>query len=92
MPALCIEIGYFLRHGHFLTEVSLTTLGYQALERVYEWFLGSLVLGPVLAFAGGCTIYLMAVVLKEGMKGRGEKHDKVSKTVDEQEHRLELPA
>ncbi|MCK5416897.1 MAG: DUF2062 domain-containing protein, partial [Desulfobacterales bacterium] len=30
VPALCIETGYFMRHGKFLTEISLETLGYQA--------------------------------------------------------------
>jgi glycosyltransferase involved in cell wall biosynthesis len=34
VPAICIEIGFFLRHGRFLTEISLQTLGYQAIERL----------------------------------------------------------
>ncbi len=29
VPALCIELGYFIRHGRFLTEISLETIGYQ---------------------------------------------------------------
>ena len=49
VPALCIETGYFLRHGKFLTEISLQTLGYQGLERLYEWVIGSLLLAPLLA-------------------------------------------
>lgn len=60
VPALCIETGYLLRHGHFLTEISLETLGYQALERLYEWLLGSLVLAPLLAVLIGGTTLLMA--------------------------------
>jgi uncharacterized protein (DUF2062 family) len=60
VPALCIETGYFLRHGHFLTEISLETLGYQALERLYEWLLGSLVLAPFLAILVGGAALLMA--------------------------------
>ncbi|MFP4169375.1 MAG: DUF2062 domain-containing protein [Desulfonatronovibrionaceae bacterium] len=47
VPALCIETGYFLRHGEFLTEVSLQTLGKEGLYRLWEWLLGSLVLGPI---------------------------------------------
>ena len=59
VPALCIETGYWLRHGRFLTEISLETLGYQALERLYEWLLGALVLAPILAFLiGGLTLVL----------------------------------
>jgi hypothetical protein len=56
VPALCIEVGYFIRHGRFLTEISLETLGYQGLERVFEWFLGSLILGPVIGVLTGIII------------------------------------
>lgn len=59
VPALCIEAGYFLRHGRFLTEISLNTLGYQALERLWEWLLGALVLAPLLAAVAGGVIYMM---------------------------------
>jgi hypothetical protein len=49
-----------MRHGRFLTEISLETLGYQALERLYEWLLGALILAPFLAVAIGGTVLLMA--------------------------------
>ena len=61
VPALCIEIGYFMRHGYFLTEISLQTLGYQALDRLWEWVLGSLVLAPVLGIIIGLITYLLAL-------------------------------
>lgn len=61
VPALCIEAGYYLRHGRFLTEVSLDTLGRQGLERIYEWVLGSLVLGPLFAAALGAVVYVLAL-------------------------------
>ncbi len=57
VPALCIETGFFLRHGRFLTELSLNTLGHQALERVWEWLLGALLVAPVLALAVGGIVY-----------------------------------
>lgn len=60
VPALCIEAGYYLRHGEFLTEISLETLGYQGLERLYEWLLGSLLVGPLLALLKAGIIYVMA--------------------------------
>ncbi len=63
VPALCIETGYYLRHGTWLTEISLETLGYQGLERLYEWLLGSLVLGPLLAALVAVLIYGMAFSL-----------------------------
>src|SRR5512134_3685053 len=40
VPALCIEAGYFMRHGAFLTEISLRTLGREAADRAWEWLLG----------------------------------------------------
>lgn len=49
VPALCIEVGFFLRYGRFLTEFNLTTLGRQFLQRVWEWVIGSLVVAPLLA-------------------------------------------
>jgi len=57
-------VGYFVRHGRFLTEISLETIGYQGLERIFEWFLGSLILGPALGLLVGITIYITAIILK----------------------------
>ena len=65
VPALCIELGYYFRHGEWLTEFSLQTLGYQALERVYEWFLGSLVLAPLLALLVGALTFLLAQMVQK---------------------------
>lgn len=63
VPALCIELGYFMRNGEWLTEFSLQTLGYQAVQRLYEWFLGSLILGPLLAvIVGAATLYMAKLV------------------------------
>ncbi len=66
MPAICIEVGYFMRKGEFLTEFSLQTLGYQGLERLYEWLLGSLVVAPVFAFGTGAIIYGMGRLIQGG--------------------------
>ncbi len=63
VPALCIEAGYYMRHGEFLTEISFQTLGYQALERLWEWVIGSLVVAPVLGIVTGLTVFVMAKVI-----------------------------
>jgi len=65
VPGICVEAGYFLRHGKFLTEASIDTLGYQAAERVYEWLLGSLIVGPLLAAAVGGIICALALLIRE---------------------------
>ncbi len=64
VPALAIEIGHFMRYGKFLTEFSLQTLGSEGLERLWEWFLGSLILGPVLGLITGLLTYLAAATLQ----------------------------
>ena len=64
VPALCIEIGYFIRHGRFLTEISLKTLGYQAPERLYEWLIGSMILAPAMAVLIGGSIYTIAFFIR----------------------------
>jgi uncharacterized protein (DUF2062 family) len=69
MPALCIEVGYFLRNGSFLTEISLETIGYQAIDRIFEWLLGSLIVGPLSGLIIGLIIYVMAIVIKKGRDG-----------------------
>lgn len=70
VPALCIQVGYFLRNGEWLTEFTLETLGYQALQRLYEWLLGSLVLAPLLAvLVGGLTLLLALLVKRQAMAG-----------------------
>ncbi len=61
VPALCIEAGYWLRHGAWLTEISIKTLGYEAPLRLWEWLLGSLIIGPILAGAVGLVVWAMAM-------------------------------
>jgi len=63
VPALCIEAGYFMRNGRFLTDISLETIGHQALQRLFEWLIGSFLLGPVMGLIIGLFIYLTASVI-----------------------------
>jgi len=69
VPALAIEVGHFMRYGKFLTEFSLKTLGSEGLDRIWEWFLGSLLLGPVLGLIAGLLTYLAASVLRRRSDG-----------------------
>jgi uncharacterized protein (DUF2062 family) len=66
VPAMCIEAGYFIRHGRFLTEISMKTLGYQCLERMLEWIIGALVLGPFMGLVAAGIVYTTALILKKG--------------------------
>jgi glycosyltransferase involved in cell wall biosynthesis len=67
VPALCIEAGYFIRHGEWLTEFSWRTLGGQFFERFWEWVLGSLIVAPALALTVGATVYALGLALRKGV-------------------------
>ncbi|PXF58504.1 MAG: DUF2062 domain-containing protein [Deltaproteobacteria bacterium] len=70
VPVICIETGYFMRNGHFLLELSLDTTVYQLHQRLLEWLLGSLVVGPLLGLAGGLATYFVVRWLRT--RGAGE--------------------
>ncbi len=67
VPAICIEVGYYMRFGKFITfenvsslsDASFFELGYMGLEKLFEWFLGALVVGPLLAVIVGVFIVLL---------------------------------
>jgi len=65
VPALCIEVGYYMRHGQWLTDLSFATVFAQFSSRLYEWFLGSLVIAPLLAVLIGAIMYISATVIKK---------------------------
>ncbi|MDR2735166.1 MAG: glycosyltransferase [Spirochaetota bacterium] len=67
VPAVCVEVGFFIRYGVWLTELSVTTLADQAGQRIWEWFLGSLVVAPVCAAIAGCTVYSISILIRKGM-------------------------
>jgi uncharacterized protein (DUF2062 family) len=72
VPAICIEMGHFLRHGRFLTlqgiqgmrGASFLELGYVGLEFLWYWCIGSLLVGAVLAFVFGWMTYGTARVMQ----------------------------
>jgi len=59
VPVLCVEIGYWLRHGRFLLTVDGDILVNQIHYRLWEWLLGSLILGPVLGAVVALLFYLV---------------------------------
>lgn len=64
IPALCIEVGYYLRHGTWLTDLSFRTVFEQFSSRLFEWFLGSLVIAPLAAVIVGGVVFSAAAVFK----------------------------
>ena len=65
IPALCIEVGYYMRHGRWLTDLSFATVFQQFSSRFYEWFLGSLIIAPMAALLSGAVMYVTAAKIKK---------------------------
>lgn len=65
IPALCIETGYYLRHGRWLTDLSFRTVFEQFSARLYEWFLGSLIIAPLAALLIGAAVFASALFIKK---------------------------
>jgi glycosyltransferase involved in cell wall biosynthesis len=60
VPLLCIQTGFFLQKGHFLTSFTKETLLIQAGDRIWEYFLGSFVVGPLLGLFVAMGTYLIS--------------------------------
>lgn len=65
VPALCIEAGYFIRHGRWLTDISFATVFSQFSDRLIEWFLGSLIIAPAGAVLMGAIVFISASLIKK---------------------------
>ena len=59
VPFLCIELGHYLIHGSFWYEFNRHTLLQEIHHRLWEWLLGSLLIGPLVGGAGALVTYLM---------------------------------
>ena len=71
VPFLCVELGYFMRHGRWLREMTKETWVYQAPQRVWEWLLGSLVAAPLIALVTGLLVFGLAGVLRRKTRDGG---------------------
>ena len=73
VPALCIEAGYYIRFGKFITLKSFSSLsdasffeiGYLGLQRLAEWFLGALLVGPLLALVTGIILFTLSLNIQK---------------------------
>jgi len=60
IPIICIQTGYYFRNGVFLLDLSWKRWLLEIHERVWEWLIGSLLIGPVLGLLVGSVVYWMA--------------------------------
>lgn len=62
-PVLCIELGYYLRYGRWLTELTFQSGVKELHLRLFEWFLGSLLLAPFWMAVSGIATWGIASCL-----------------------------
>ena len=65
VPVACIELGHFMLYGKWLTDLSWQTIFGEIPGRLWEWFLGSLILAPLLALTVSIIIYFTAKFLRK---------------------------
>jgi uncharacterized protein (DUF2062 family) len=70
VPFLCVELGYFMRHGEWLREMTMRAWVYQAHLRVWEWLLGSLIAAPVIAAVTGVVVFGVAAMVSKKTGGQ----------------------
>lgn len=59
VPLICVEVGHFIRFGRFWNVFNRQTLLYELHQRLGEWLLGSLLVGPLLGCAGALITFLL---------------------------------
>jgi predicted LPLAT superfamily acyltransferase len=60
VPAVCVMVGYYVRHGHWLSTFNAETLFRQIDQRFFDYLLGTVVVAPVLAVTGGLATAAIA--------------------------------
>ena len=64
VPVACIELGHFMLYRKWLTVVSWQTVFGSIPERIWEWFLGSLILAPAMSLITVIIIYFTAQAIQ----------------------------
>ncbi len=65
VPFLCIQTGYFMQHGRWLTGISKENFVGQIPALMWDWLLGSMVLAPLLALMVGLCVYVISKYLQK---------------------------
>jgi len=64
-PFLFIELGHYLLHGRWLTEITFENIALKMHERLLEWLCGSLLLAPLFSiFIYFCVFFIVSVIKK----------------------------
>jgi uncharacterized protein (DUF2062 family) len=71
VPIVCIELGYRMRYGQWLTEFSKRTVLSELHQRLFEWLVGSLVVAPIAAVVVGGAVFLVAGAIQGRLRRQG---------------------
>jgi hypothetical protein len=71
VPMICIELGYRMRYGEWLTELSRKTVLAELHLRLFEWLLGSLLVAPAVGVLVGGIVFLGARAIDRRAGRRG---------------------
>ena len=69
VPFLCVEAGHFLRFGCFWVDFNRQSMFNEIHYRLWEWFLGAVVVGPVIGFGGAVLTYVLVRYLRSAPRG-----------------------
>lgn len=73
VPLLCVEAGYFLRHGEWLTEMSRQTLLLELHQRLLDWLVGALFIGPLLGLITAGAVLIASRHVGRWSRRKGER-------------------
>ena len=63
-PFLCIELGHFMLHGKWLTEITFENVALEMHKRLLEWLCGSLILAPLFSI----LIWIITFAVSSGIR------------------------
>lgn len=72
VPVACIELGHFMLYRKWLTNITWKTAFGNIPERIWEWFLGSLILAPILALITTIIIYFISRAIQRKIISHAE--------------------
>lgn len=65
VPFICIQLGYFIRHGHWWTDFTRQSFTTELHLRFFEWVIGSVILAPFYAAIAAGIVYWLATVIQK---------------------------
>lgn len=80
VPFLCIELGYFIRHGYWLTDFSWVNFKNNIAMFIVDWWVGALILAPFYAIVAVIAVYYIAQRVQKDIDN--EREDRTEDTTE----------